>query len=161
VNSENGFLCSRIGQVDDCAVLIVADVLRREGISAQLAPNRPIENDNAWPICLCYIENVSKARLDYAVRKISKKAPAARLIVCPYQARAHPLVSAHEGFGSLTIEKNIVLAAAAVDRLLARPQCVELIKLVRMRTGGSELSGGLRRLLEVGMCLARRAAFSW
>jgi ABC-type branched-subunit amino acid transport system ATPase component len=96
-------------------------------------------------------------------QKISKKAPAARLIVCPYRARAHPLLSAHEGFGSLTIEKNIVLAAAAVDRLLARPQCdeiVELIKLGRMRhRGASELSGGQRRLLEIGMCLAQEARF--
>jgi hypothetical protein len=88
--------------------------------------------------------------------------------VCPYQARAHPLVSAHEGFGSLTIEKNIVLAAAAVDRLLARPQCdeiVELIKLGRMRTGGrqnyradnaacsmSEPFAGLTRLMVNVVC---------
>jgi hypothetical protein len=114
-----------------------------------------------WMTVRCGPYRCRRAKRMSPSQKISKKAPAARLIVCPYQARAHPLVSAHEGFGSLTIEKNIVLAAAAVDRLLARPQCVELIKLVRMRTGGSELSGGLRRLLEVGMCLARRAAFSW
>lgn len=66
-------------------------------------------------------------------------------------------------FGSLTTEENIVLAAAAVDRALSRAQCdeiVELIKLERMRyRGASELSGGQRRLLEIGMCLAQEARF--
>ena len=32
-------------------------------------------------ICLCYIENVSKARIDYAVRKLAKKS-FARILVC-------------------------------------------------------------------------------
>jgi branched-chain amino acid transport system ATP-binding protein len=66
-------------------------------------------------------------------------------------------------FGSLSIEENIVLAAAAVDRALPQPECkeiVELIKLAHMsdRTA-SELSGGQRRLLEIGMCLAQNARF--
>lgn len=66
-------------------------------------------------------------------------------------------------FGSLTIEENIILAAAAVDRALPRAQCdeiIDLIKLERMRhRGASELSGGQRRLLEIGMCLAQDARF--
>jgi len=32
-------------------------------------------------ICLCYIENVSKARIYYAVRKLAKKS-SARILVC-------------------------------------------------------------------------------
>jgi predicted PurR-regulated permease PerM len=77
------FCLPGLGRLDDCAVLIVADALRREGISARLAgAETAIENDEASSICLCYIENVSKARLDYAVRKLSKKSPAARIVVC-------------------------------------------------------------------------------
>jgi hypothetical protein len=93
-----------------------------------------------WMTVRCGPYRCRRAKRMSPSQKISKKAPAARLIVCPYRARAHPLLSAHEGFGSLTIEKNIVLAAAAVDRLLARPQCdeiVELIKLGRMRHQGA------------------------
>jgi predicted PurR-regulated permease PerM len=41
-----------------------------------------IEDDEAASICLCYLENVSKARLDYAVRKLSRMAPTARIVVC-------------------------------------------------------------------------------
>jgi predicted PurR-regulated permease PerM len=77
------FCLSGLGRLDDCAVLIVADALRREGINARVAgAQTAIENDEASSICLCYIEHVSKARLDYAVRKLSKKSPAARIVVC-------------------------------------------------------------------------------
>jgi ABC-type branched-subunit amino acid transport system ATPase component len=66
-------------------------------------------------------------------------------------------------FGSLTIEENIVVAAAAVDIALSRSQCDEIIdltKLERMRQrGASELSGGQRRLLEIGVCLAQDPRF--
>jgi len=69
--------------LDDCAVLIVADALKREGVNARVAgAQTAIENDEASSICLCYIENVSKARLDYTVRKVSKKSPGARVVVC-------------------------------------------------------------------------------
>jgi predicted PurR-regulated permease PerM len=72
-----------LGRLDDCAVLIVADVLKREGINARVTGSQSaIENDEVSSICLCYIENVSKARIDYAVRKLSKNAPAARVLVC-------------------------------------------------------------------------------
>jgi predicted PurR-regulated permease PerM len=77
------FCLPGLGRLDDCAVLVVADALRREGVNARVAgAETAIENDEASSICLCYIENVSKARLDYAVRKLSKKSPAARVIVC-------------------------------------------------------------------------------
>jgi predicted PurR-regulated permease PerM len=77
------FCVPGLGRLDDSAVLVVADALKREGISARVAGAiTAIEDDGASTICLCYIENVSKARLDYAVRKLSRKCPAARIVVC-------------------------------------------------------------------------------
>ena len=77
------FCIPGLGRLDDCAVLIVADSLRREGINARVAGTQTaIENDEVSSICICYVENVSKARLDYTVRKASKKSPAARVVVC-------------------------------------------------------------------------------
>jgi hypothetical protein len=77
------FCVPGLGRLDDCAVLIVADALRREGINARVAgAQTAIENDEVSSICLCYVENVSKAKLDYAVRKLSKKSPTARIVVC-------------------------------------------------------------------------------
>jgi predicted PurR-regulated permease PerM len=72
-----------LGRLDECAVLVVADALRREGINARVTgAQTTIEEDEGSSICLCYVENVSKSRLDYAVRKLSKKSPAARIVVC-------------------------------------------------------------------------------
>jgi hypothetical protein len=70
------------GRLDDCAVLIVADALKREGINARVAGTTTAIEDDAASICLCYLENVSEARLNYAVRKLSRKARANRIVVC-------------------------------------------------------------------------------
>jgi predicted PurR-regulated permease PerM len=72
-----------LGRLDDCAVLILADALKREGIEARVAgATTAIEDDKAASIYVCYLENVPKARIDYAVRKLSRKAPSARIVVC-------------------------------------------------------------------------------
>jgi predicted PurR-regulated permease PerM len=77
------FCIPGLGRLDDCAVLVVADALKRQGIDARVAgATTAIENNKATSICLCYLEDVSKARLDYAVRKLSRRAPAARIVVC-------------------------------------------------------------------------------
>ena len=67
------FCIPGLGRLDDCAVLVVADALKRHGIDARVAgATTAIENNKATSICLCYLEDVSKARLDYAVRKLSR-----------------------------------------------------------------------------------------
>jgi hypothetical protein len=76
------FCVPGLGRLDDCAVLIVADTLKRDGINARVAGATTAIEDEAASICLCYLENVSKARLDYAVRKLSRKVRAARIVVC-------------------------------------------------------------------------------
>ncbi|MEO8318640.1 MAG: hypothetical protein ABI561_10000, partial [Bradyrhizobium sp.] len=77
------FCIPGLGRLDDCGVLVVADALKRHGIDARVAgATTAIEDNKAASICLCYLEDVSKARLDYAVRKLSRTAPAARIAVC-------------------------------------------------------------------------------
>jgi predicted PurR-regulated permease PerM len=76
------FCIPGLGRLDDSAVLVVADALKREGINARVAgAMTAIEEGQVSSICLCYVEDVSKARLDYAVRKLSRKS-SARIIVC-------------------------------------------------------------------------------
>jgi hypothetical protein len=41
-----------------------------------------IEDGEAASICICYLENVSKPRTDYAVRRLSRRAPSARIVIC-------------------------------------------------------------------------------
>lgn len=66
-------------------------------------------------------------------------------------------------FASLSIEENIFLAASAVRQVLTEDRCSELIELVRLQhmrhRSASELSGGQRRLLEIGMCIAQAPRF--
>ena len=77
------FCIPGLGRLDDCAVLILADALKRSGVEARVASATiAIEDGKAESICLCYLENVSKARIDYAVRKLSRTAPSARITVC-------------------------------------------------------------------------------
>ena len=95
------FCIPGLGRLDDCAVLVAADALKRHGINARVAgATTALENNKATSICLCYLEDVSKARLDYAVRKLSRSAPAARIVVCllaesPQVSSDTPADSAH------------------------------------------------------------------
>lgn len=85
-NSDLGkpvFCVPGLGRLDDCGSLIVADVLKREGFNARVTGvDTAIEKGEASTICICYLENVSKARMDYAVRRLSRQAPSARIVVC-------------------------------------------------------------------------------
>jgi predicted PurR-regulated permease PerM len=77
------FCIPGLGRLDDCAVLVVADSLKRAGIDARVAgAATAIEDGEAASICICYLENVSKPRTDYAVRKLSRKTPSARIVIC-------------------------------------------------------------------------------
>jgi hypothetical protein len=77
------FCIPGLGRLDDCAVLVVADSLKRAGVDARVAgATTAIENGEAASICICYLENVPKPRTDYAVRRLSRKAPSARIVIC-------------------------------------------------------------------------------
>jgi predicted PurR-regulated permease PerM len=77
------FCIPGLGRLDDCAVLVVADALKRAGVDARVAgPTTAIEDGEAASICVCYLENVPKARIDYSVRKLSRKASSARIVIC-------------------------------------------------------------------------------
>ena len=77
------FCIPGLGRLDDCAVLVVADSLRRAGIDARVSgATTAIEDGEAASICICYLENVSKARTDYAVRRLSRRAHSARIVIC-------------------------------------------------------------------------------
>jgi predicted PurR-regulated permease PerM len=85
------FCIPGLGRLDDSAVLILADALKRSGVEARVASATiAIEDGKAESICLCYLENVSKARIDYAVRKLARTAPSARITVCLFGEGEHP-----------------------------------------------------------------------
>src|SRR5206468_4960177 len=77
------FCIPGLGRLDDCAALVVADSLKRAGVDARVSgATTAIEDGEAASICICYLENVAKPRTDYAVRRLSRRAPSARIVIC-------------------------------------------------------------------------------
>lgn len=77
------FCIPGLGRLDDCAVLVVADALKRAGVDARVSgAATAIKDGEAASICVCYLENVPKARIDYFVRKLSRNATSARIVIC-------------------------------------------------------------------------------
>jgi hypothetical protein len=61
----------------------VADVLKREGIVARTTgAGTTMEVGDAETICVCFLEDVTEARTDFTRRKLSRQAPAAKVVVC-------------------------------------------------------------------------------
>jgi len=77
------FCISGLGRLDDCAAMIVADALKREGYHARVSgADTEIDAGNADTICVCFLGEVSEARAAFTVRKLSRTATAANVIVC-------------------------------------------------------------------------------
>jgi predicted PurR-regulated permease PerM len=77
------FCISGLGRLDDCVALVLADFLKRRGVVARTAAAATaIENDAAETICVCFLEDVTPARSDFTIRKLSRQAPSAKIIVC-------------------------------------------------------------------------------
>jgi predicted PurR-regulated permease PerM len=77
------FCTSGLGRLDDCVALVLADFLKRRGVVARTAAAASaIENDAAETICVCFLEDVTPARSDFTIRKLSRQAPSAKIIVC-------------------------------------------------------------------------------
>jgi hypothetical protein len=77
------FCIPGLGRLDDCAALIVADALKREGFNARVSgADTEIDAGNADTICVCFLEEVSGARLSFTVRKFARRVPSATIIVC-------------------------------------------------------------------------------
>ena len=75
------FCVPGLGRLDDCAALVVADILMREGFHARIS-GVETEIDNADTVCVCFIEEVSTGRAAFTARKFSRRAAAANVIIC-------------------------------------------------------------------------------
>jgi hypothetical protein len=63
--------------------LVLADFLKRRGFVARTtAATTAIENDAAEVVCVCFLEDVTAARSDFTIRKLSRQAPTAKVIIC-------------------------------------------------------------------------------
>ena len=112
-----------LGRLDECAVIVVADSLKRHGIDAHMASSSEILNDQATYICICYLENISEARIGYASRKISRQAPSTKLVFV--LLGDSPTLVAVEGSGQITthsLEETVAAIAESKIALNSRPE---------------------------------------
>ena len=75
------FCVPGLGRLDDCAALVVADILKREGFNARIS-GIDTEIDNADTVCVCFVEEVSTGRAAFTARKFSRRAAGANVIIC-------------------------------------------------------------------------------
>jgi hypothetical protein len=81
-SGPNVFCMSGLGRLDDCVAVVLADFLKRRGVVAKTAAAAAIENNGAETICVCFLEDVTAARADFTIRKLSPQVPAAEVVVC-------------------------------------------------------------------------------
>jgi predicted PurR-regulated permease PerM len=99
-----------IGVLDESLALVVAQLVRRQGIGARaeqadaLSMSRifSLETKDVALVCLCYVENATSAQIRYAIRRLRRKAPKAFILIS--------LVGAADG-----IEDQAIQAAGRVE----------------------------------------------
>jgi predicted PurR-regulated permease PerM len=107
-----------LGRLDDSAAIIVADVLKREGIVARTAgAATAIDADSAETICVCFLEDVTQARTDFTRRKIARQAPSAKVVVCLLGER--PGVPERDDLSNDAAPRSLNAILSAVEKSVA------------------------------------------
>ena len=70
-----------LGSLDAAASLIVADLLKHEGVKARASAVNAVPAEPASLTCICFLENVSEARARYAKRRAARAFPDGQIIV--------------------------------------------------------------------------------
>jgi hypothetical protein len=112
------------GKLDEAAALVLAQMLRRRGFGAvgekadSLSMSRFFSLDLADTslVCICYVERPSSARMQYAVRRLSKKNPGGSVVLALLGTdTATPLASAGPNVaeGSFSVALKVIGEAAS------------------------------------------------
>jgi hypothetical protein len=78
-----------LGLLDETVAMPLAQLLRREGVSAEAKKTETLsisklfglELKDVALICLCYLEHATPAQLHYASRRLRRKAPGVSILV--------------------------------------------------------------------------------
>jgi predicted PurR-regulated permease PerM len=89
------------GLIDEAAAIVLTRLITSKGIGAHAEPAQALsisrvfslDTKDVVAVCLCYVEFVTPAQIRYALRRLRRKAPQARLIVTvlgEYDAELRP-----------------------------------------------------------------------
>jgi predicted PurR-regulated permease PerM len=109
-----------LGRLDDCAVVLVADLLRRHGKPILKAgADKAIARDRTATAVVCFLEEISEGRIQYTKRKMLRTAPSARVIVCSFGGVERPANSEIGSLGELLaaieVPSRTAPSAARID----------------------------------------------
>jgi hypothetical protein len=86
---EKSVLCiPGSGLLDEAAVLILAQLIAKQGIGVHAEQAQALSISRVFAldtkdvalVCLCYVEYITPAQIRYAVRRLRRKAPGARIV---------------------------------------------------------------------------------
>jgi hypothetical protein len=129
---EGTVLCiPGLGLLDETVAMPLAQLLRREGISAEAKETETLSISKLFAlnlkdvalICLCYLEHATPAQLHYASRRLRRKAAGVSILVCIFneagQTRDGDPQQLPEGVEFL--EGPLSAGVKRVSEILSRP----------------------------------------
>jgi predicted PurR-regulated permease PerM len=130
---EGTVLCiPGLGLLDETVAMPLAQLLRREGISAEAKDTETLSISKLFAlnlkdvalICLCYLEHATPAQLHYASRRLRRKAAGVSILVCIFneagQTRDGDQQQLPEGVEFL--EGPLSAGVKRVSEILSRPR---------------------------------------
>jgi hypothetical protein len=128
---ENSVICVPGGSLlDEAAGLIVADLLKREGIGVHTEESDVLsmsklfgwDPTGAQLICLCYVQGATVPQVRYAVRRLRRRAPDAQLLISllgksdsAEELKARAVADFVEATLAQTIERALALARSTPE----------------------------------------------
>lgn len=80
-----------LGKLDEAAAIVVADALNLEGVAARAVSADAVlspEADSAAMICICFLEELSEARMRYTIRRLVGNGSSQNLVLALFGANS-------------------------------------------------------------------------
>jgi predicted PurR-regulated permease PerM len=130
---EGTVLCiPGLGLLDETVAMPLAQLLRREGISAEAKETETLSISKLFGldlkdvtlICLCYLEHATPAQLQYTSRRLRRKAPGVSILVGIFNETGQPRDGDPQQFpeGVEFLEGPLSTGVKRVSEILSRPR---------------------------------------
>jgi predicted PurR-regulated permease PerM len=138
INPAKGtvFCIPGLGLLDETVAMPLAQLLRREGISAEAKETETLSMSKLFAldlkdvalICLCYLEHATPAQLHYTSRRLRRKAPGVPILVGTFNETGQPRDGDPQQFpeGVEFLEGPLSAGVKRVSEILSGPAHLKL-----------------------------------
>jgi hypothetical protein len=119
------------GLLDEAVALPLAQLLRREGLTAEAKEAETLSMSKAFAleiedvslICLCYLEHATPAQLHYASRRLRRKAPGVYILAAVFEETGQTLDSdPQEPEHAELLQGPLSAGVRRISEILSRPE---------------------------------------